>query len=385
MIGFATKVIMKKEISPAKAIGELTTGHLKEIIKPKRKDNLGEKKMLKFKKHSIIAAALAVMALFVIGCSEDDNNPVGNNNNQPTMDIVETAAASGKFNTLLAAAEAADLVDALKSEGPLTVFAPTDDAFAALPEGTVEALLQDIDALTSILTYHVTVGSIGSEAVVKETKIPTLNGAELTVTITEDGIVKIDDATIITTDIQASNGIIHVIDAVVIPGANETSKEVALKSAGNYYGGGWIAYMIQNGRLQWLTKRINLYTVTRLSGLKTLAVAVDAAGLKNTVKFDGPFTIFGPTDAAFGALPEGTLEALVADPETLSNILLYHVVAGKVTSADVVNLTEATMANGGTVSITAGDGVMVNDANVLVVDIMARNGVIHIIDKVLIP
>lgn len=342
--------------------------------------------MLNLKKHSIISAALAIMVLFVIGCSDDDNNPItSNTNNQPTMDIVETAAAAGNFTTLLAAAEAADLVDALKSEGPLTVFAPTDEAFAALPEGTVEALLQDIDALTSILTYHVTIGAIDAESVVKETKIPTLNGSELTVTITEDGKVKIDDATVITTDIKTSNGIIHVIDAVVIPNAAETSKEVALKTAGNYYGGGWIGYLIQNGRLQWLTRWLNLYTVTRLSGLNTLSVAIDAAGLKNTVKYDGPFTIFGPTDAAFGALPEGTLEALVADPETLSNILLYHVVAGKVTSADVVNLTEATMANGGTVDISVDGGVMVNDANVLVVDIMARNGVIHIIDKVLIP
>jgi len=333
----------------------------------------------------MIVAALSMMVLFTIGCSEDDNNPVTSVNNGPTMDIVETAAAAGNFTTLLAAAEAADLVGALKSEGPLTVFAPTDDAFASLPEGTVEALLQDIEALTSILTYHVTVGALDANAVVQETKIPTLNGAELTVTVTGDGTVKIDDATVITTDIQTSNGIIHVIDAVVIPGAGQSSKVAAIKSAGNYYGGGWIGYLIQNGRLQWLTKWLNLYTVTRLSGLKTLGVAIDAAGLKRTVKRGGPFTIFGPTNDAFAALPEGTLEALIADPETLSNILLYHVVAGKVTSADVVNLTEATMANGGTVDITVNGGVMVNDANVVVVDIMARNGVIHIIDKVLIP
>jgi len=341
--------------------------------------------MVKLKKHSIIVTALSLMVLFVIGCSEDDKNPASSGNTGPTMDIVETAAAAGNFTTLLAAAEAADLVDALKSEGPLTVFAPTDEAFAALPEGTVEALLQDIDALTAILTYHVTVGAIDAEAVTQETTIPTLNGAELSVMVMGDGTVKIDDATVITADIQTSNGIIHVIDAVVIPGANQSSKTVAMQSVGSYYGGGWIGYLIQNGRLQWLTKWLNLYTVTRLSGLKTLGIAIDVAGLKNTVKRGGPFTLFGPTDAAFGALPEGTLDALIADPETLSNILLYHVVAGKVTSSDVVNLTEATMVNGGTVDITVDGGVMVNDANVVVVDIMARNGIIHIIDKVLIP
>ncbi|MFH2035241.1 MAG: fasciclin domain-containing protein [Candidatus Zixiibacteriota bacterium] len=339
--------------------------------------------MFNLKKHSMIVMALAMFAMLIAGCSEDDNNPV-NNNSGPTMDIVETAKANGNFTTLLAAVEAADLVDALKGEGPLTVFAPTDEAFAALPEGTVEALLNDIDALTAILTYHVTVGAITSGDVVKETSIPTLNGSELTVTVTDNGVM-IDDANIIVKDIQTTNGIIHVIDAVVIPGADQTSKVSAMKAAGNYYGGGLIGYMIQNGRLQWLTKRIDLYTVARLSGLETLGVAIKAAGLKETVKKDGPFTVFGPTNAAFDMLPEGTLEALVADPETLSNIILYHVVAGKVTSDVVVNLTEATMANGGTVDITVDGGVMVNDANVVVVDIMARNGVIHIIDGVLLP
>ena len=105
--------------------------------------------------------SLAAIMLVVVGCSDDnDNNPMIDNS--PSMDIVETAAADGRFTTLLAAATAADLVDALKSEGPLTVFAPTDDAFNALPEGTVEALLQDIDALTAILTYHVVPGAVTS-------------------------------------------------------------------------------------------------------------------------------------------------------------------------------------------------------------------------------
>ncbi len=337
-------------------------------------------------KNTIFSIMLAGFTIFMaIGCSDDDNNPMSSSSNAPTMDIVETAAAAGNFNTLLAAAEAADLVDALKGEGPLTVFAPTDDAFAALPAGTVEALLQDIDALTAILTYHVTVGEIKAEDVVKQTKVPTLNGSDLTVTINGDNVM-IDNANIIVTDIRASNGIIHVIDAVVIPDANQSSsREMAIKTAGDYYGGGIIGYLIQNGKLQWLTKRLNLYTAARLTGLKTLGVAINAAGLKDVVKHGGPFTVFGPTDNAFAALPTGTLESLLMDTDALSNILLYHVIAGVVKSSDVVNLTEATMANGETVSITVDGGVMVNDANVVVVDIMARNGVIHIIDKVLIP
>lgn len=337
-------------------------------------------------KNTAFTILLAGLTIFMaIGCSDDDKNPMNSATPQPTLDIVETASAAGNFNTLLAAVEAADLVDALKAEGPLTVFAPTDEAFAALPAGTVEALLQDIDALTAILTYHVTVGEITAEEVVKQATIPTLNGSELTITVSENGVM-IDNANIIVTDIKASNGIIHVIDAVVIPNANQSSsREMAIKTAGNYFGGGFIAYLIQNGRLNWLTRHLDLYTVTRLSGLKTLGVAIDAAGLKSTVKRGGPFTIFGPIDDAFAALPAGTVEALLQDPATLSNILLYHVVAGIVKSGDVVNLTEATMANGGTVDIMVNGGVKVNDANVVVVDILARNGVIHMIDAVLLP
>jgi uncharacterized surface protein with fasciclin (FAS1) repeats len=343
------------------------------------------------KKIGIIMSLFALV--LVAGCSKDEDNPMSSTAPEPTvtpepaLDIVETAVAAGNFKTLIAAVEAADLVDALKSEGPLTVFAPTDDAFAALPEGTVEALLQDTDALTAILTYHVAVGAVTSDQVVKLPNVPTLNGAELTITVTDDGMVKVDNATVIVADIETSNGIIHVIDAVVIPGTTESgaAKVSSWFSGGYRFGGGWIADAIQDGHLQWLTKRLSLYTVARLTGLNTLTTAVKAAGLKYTLLKEGPFTVFGPTEDAFAALPDGTVAALLQDPETLANILLYHVVPGVVKAEDVVNLTEATMANGQTVSIYVNDGVMVNDANVIVTDIMAKNGVIHLIDKVLIP
>jgi uncharacterized surface protein with fasciclin (FAS1) repeats len=342
---------------------------------------------MKFKNKFFSILAIMAIGLVAVGCSDDnDDNPITSTTPQPTLDIVETAAANGNFTTLLAAAEAADLVDALKSEGPLTVFAPTDDAFAALPEGTVEALLQDIDALTAILTYHVTVGAVTSDQVVQLTSVPTLNGAELTVTVM-DGKVMIDNANVIITDIQTTNGIIHVIDAVVIPGnaqADGGSDAVAYKSAGFSFGG-WFAQAIRDGRFSWLTSRLSLYTVSQLAGLKTLNVAVKTADLRNTLRYDGPFTVFGPTNEAFAALPAGTLEALLQDTDALTNILLYHVTPGVVKAEDVVNLTEATMANGETVSISVNGGVMVNDANVIAVDIMARNGVIHVIDGVLVP
>ncbi len=337
-------------------------------------------------------ALMAVFAIVVVGCSDSDNNNPMSGSQEPTMDIVETAAAAGNFKTLLAAVEAADLVDALKSEGPLTVFAPTDEAFAALPPGTVEALLQDIDALTAILTYHVVVGDVRAAQVVNLSSAQTLNGAEVTIMVTNDGKVMIDNATVTVTDIITTNGVIHVIDAVLIPQAeNSASRIGAQTTASSFFFGsyrigcGWISNAIVDGRLNWLNRYLSIYTVARLAGLNTLATAVNAAGLKSTLQWSGPFTVFAPTEDAFGALPEGTIPALLNDPETLANILLYHVTSGRVYAADVVKLTEATMANGGTVSISVNGGVKINDANVIAVDIKARNGVIHVIDGVLLP
>lgn len=134
------------------------------------------------------------------------------------MDIVDTAVAAGSFETLAAALGAADLVDTLKGDGPFTVFAPTDEAFAKLPEGTVESLLQpeNIDQLTAILTYHVVPGSVSSEQVVSLTEATTVNGQKLSISVS-DSIVSIDEARVVTADIMASNGIIHVIDTVILP------------------------------------------------------------------------------------------------------------------------------------------------------------------------
>ncbi|CAN5790416.1 hypothetical protein BH23GEM11_BH23GEM11_11810 [soil metagenome] len=119
---------------------------------------------------------------------------------------------------------------------------------------------------------------------------------------------------------------------------------------------------------------------------ETLLAAANAAGLVETLDTGGPFTLFAPTDAAFAALPAGTLESLLADPDALRDILLYHVVSGRVTAADVASLNQATSLQGETLRIMVHDGsVMVNDANVTTTDIQASNGIIHVIDAVLIP
>jgi len=126
-------------------------------------------------------------------------------------------------------------------------------------------------------------------------------------------------------------------------------------------------------------------TAAAAGSFTTLLAAVEAAGLAETLAGDGPFTVLAPTDDAFDALPAGTVEALLADPDALADILLYHVVAGRVLAADVVSLTSATTLQGGTVSIDASMGVKINDANVIQTDVLASNGVIHVIDKVLLP
>ena len=134
-------------------------------------------------------------------------------------DIVDTAVAAGSFPTLVAAVQAADLVDALKGEGPFTVFAPTEEAFAALPAGTLESLLADPAALANILLYHVVPGKVMAADVTDGLTAETLQGSTVTFTVA-DGSVKINDANIVTTDIEASNGVIHVIDAVILPPAD---------------------------------------------------------------------------------------------------------------------------------------------------------------------
>ena len=134
------------------------------------------------------------------------------------LDIIDTAASAGQFNTLVAAVEAADLVTTLKGDGPFTVFAPTDEAFAALPEGTVENLLkpENKDQLVAVLTYHVVSGKIMSSDIAgTATMVESVQGSELDVNAT-DGVT-VDGATVVTADIETDNGVIHVIDRVVLP------------------------------------------------------------------------------------------------------------------------------------------------------------------------
>ena len=271
----------------------------------------------------------------------------------PAGDIVETAVADGRFTTLAAALGAADLVDTLKGEGPFTVFAPTDDAFAKLPAGTIDELLkpENKQKLTDILLYHVVSGKVMAADVVKLSEAETVLGQDVMVKV-DMGKVYINDAEVIITDVKASNGVIHVIDTVLLPKSDIVETAIA------------------DGRFT------------------TLAAALGAADLVDTLKGEGPFTVFAPTDDAFAKLPAGTIDELLKpeNKQKLTDILLYHVVSGKVLAADVVTLTEAETVLGQKVMIKVVDGkVYINDSQVIITDILTSNGVIHVIDAVLLP
>ena len=161
-------------------------------------------------------ATLTVAAVAITGASVAIAGHHGGAKEQ--KDIVDTAVAAGSFTTLAAALEAAGLVDTLKGDGPFTVFAPTDEAFAALPEGTVEMLLmpENKDKLIAVLTYHVVPGAVKAADVVKLDSATTVNGADVTIAASDEGVT-VDSANVVMTDIEASNGVIHVIDAVILP------------------------------------------------------------------------------------------------------------------------------------------------------------------------
>jgi len=271
----------------------------------------------------------------------------------PTGTVVDVIVNSPNHTTLEAAVIAAGLAGTLSGTGPFTIFAPTDAAFAALPAGTVDALLADIPALTNILTYHAVAGSAFSAGLNNGQMIMTVQGQDVTVTF-NNGNVFINDAQVTVADIVATNGVVHVIDAVLIPAAvsNGTVVDIIVNSPDH----------------------------------TTLEAAVIAAGLAGTLSGTGPFTIFAPTDAAFDALPAGTIAALLADIPALTNILTYHAVSGTALSSDLSNGQMIMTIQGQDVTVTIDNGmVYINDALVTVADIVASNGVVHVINAVLIP
>jgi uncharacterized surface protein with fasciclin (FAS1) repeats/predicted lipoprotein with Yx(FWY)xxD motif len=271
--------------------------------------------------------------------------------------VVDIIVGSEVHTTLATAVTEANLVGALSGEGPFTVFAPTNEAFAALPEGTLEALLADAEgALTDILLYHVVSGRALSTDLSDGQTLTTLLGEDLTVSITEAGVF-INGAEVTIANLEAENGVVHVINAVLVPATEEPLPATVVD----------------------IIVGSEVHT--------TLATAVTEANLVGALSGEGPFTVFAPTNAAFAALPEGTLEALLADAEgALTDILLYHVVSGRALSTDLSDGQTLTTLLGEalTVSITEA-GVFINGAEVTIANLEAENGVVHVINAVLVP
>jgi len=273
--------------------------------------------------------------------------------------IVDVAVANGSFKTLAAALQAAGLVDALKSKGPFTVFAPTDDAFAKLPAGTIDTLLkpENKSKLASILLYHVVPGRLDAAAVSNLKEATTLDGPSVAFKVV-DGKVAVNDANIISPDVSAANGVIHVIDSVILPPEMTAPTKDIVDTA------------VANG------------------SFKTLVAAVKAAGLTDTLKGKGPFTVFAPTDEAFSALPAGTVESLlkIENKQKLADILTHHVVAGALSPVDLFTQNSAKTVEGEDIQFSAKDGAFfVNDAKVVLAALPTTNGVIYVINQVILP
>jgi len=295
----------------------------------------------------LLASALFSTAALLQGC--------GGGGDDTLSTIPVLAGKTAELSTLVAALKAADLVSTLNSTGPFTVFAPTNDAFKALPFKGAELkyLLSNKNKLTEVLEYHVASGDVMSGDLKNAEKIKMLMGGSVTVTIA-DGTVTINDAKVKTANVKASNGVVHIIDKVLIP-ANFTAP--------------------------------NIPELATSAKLTLLVQAVTAAKLGAKLS-EGPLTVFAPTDDAFKALGDNVLKKLLvpANIKSLQQLLEYHVVSGEVVSSELKNGEQVPTLEGQKVNITIKDSkVQVNKASVKTADVFAINGVVHVIDAVLMP
>jgi len=283
----------------------------------------------------------------------------------PTQTVVELAVATPTLSTLVVALTNASLVTTLSGAGPFTVFAPTNAAFAALPATgptSLSSLLEPVNIATlqNVLKYHVVSGKILAAAITNNQVVETLAtapGNKVSASVNADsGKVFINAAQVTTADVEATNGVVHIINAVLIP---PTQNIVALAQA----------------------------TTT----LSTLVSGLVAANLTTTLSAAGPFTVFAPTNAAFTALPstgDTSLASLLepANKAALTSVLTYHVVSGNLQAASIINNQLVKTLEGSDVKANIKDGsLFINTAKVTTADVEATNGVVHIINAVLIP
>ncbi len=362
-------------------------------------------------KTAALSAALMSATMFVPAYAMD-SPMVGGAAMYADKTIVENAANSKDHTTLVAAVKAAGLVETLSGAGPFTVFAPTNEAFAALPAGTVETLLKpEMKAdLTKVLTCHVVAASAMSDMIGKMIvddggahDVKTVGGCVLKARM-EGGKITLTDETggvahVTIADVKQSNGVIHVIDKVLLPGKADNamapadgamkSDDMAMENGNPMVGG---AAMYADKTI--VENAVNSKDHT------TLVAAVKAAGLVETLSGAGPFTVFAPTNEAFAALPAGTVDTLLK-PEMkgdLTKVLTAHVVAGKISGAQLMKWAKKnggrynmdTVSGDALTAVVKGRSLYIIDesghaAKVTIKDVNQSNGVIHVVDKVLLP
>ncbi|EFX90385.1 hypothetical protein DAPPUDRAFT_309643 [Daphnia pulex] len=272
---------------------------------------------------------------------------ISNQQPTPTVRDIPIILKESGLTTLASLVAKAGLANALSGPGPFTLFAPTNDAFGAIDSSTLNTLLQDVNLLRSVLTYHVVTSALAPASIKNELVIKSLAGESLRFNVYKKGKVVTINGALGLKVLEASNGIIYVIDKVLVPD-NDKSIVKVLESKGKF---------------------------------TTLISALVVAGLKNHLDTAGPFTLFAPTDDAFKALPAGVLDSLLNKPKELQKVLLSHVVPVTLYSRGLSS-GQLHLARGGDVAVTVNEtGVKISNADVIEADIAAANGVIHVINN----
>lgn len=309
-------------------------------------------------RHRLAAAALlGLWAAGTLLSATEAEARFGKSRPKPTLDLIETLEADGRFGTLLFALDATQLTDTVKNAEALTVFAPTDDAFDTLPDGVLDDLVANPDALTEVLLYHVLPGRVRAGELRRGTIFETLLAPQPVAAFRDDRDVRINGIVVENANVRASNGIAHVLDeGVLIPPGEDFEVN-------------------------------SVVDVLELDGrFTTLIDLVAAANLADTLVNGGPFTLFAPTDEAFAQVPPEVVEALLADEELLVQVLTYHLLPGKQNLFSLLLKGGAVTVEGSRVEVEwTRDGVEINDSELTAFDEDSPNATINVIDEVLSP
>jgi uncharacterized surface protein with fasciclin (FAS1) repeats len=327
-----------------------------------------------------VSEAAAVGTQFGPACSAVPADGEGSFGGMADDPAATAASNNPVLSTLVAAVVEAGLVDTLNGDGPFTIFAPTNDAFAKIPAADLEAVLADKELLTSILTLHVVAGdSLNAAALGAAGSAETVNGA--TLEFGPDGTT-VNGANVVCSDVVTANATVHIIDSVLLPEAAPAAG--VLKPSGPACSA---VPTDGEGSFDGMADDPAGTAASNNPVLSTLVTAVVEAGLVDTLNGDGPFTIFAPTNDAFAKIPAADLEAVLADKDLLTSVLTLHVVAGdSMSSADLLAAGMVTTVNGEDLKIAgSGDALTVNGANVVCMDVPTANATVHIIDSVLLP